>query len=174
MFCPFCGNHLSLLLRFCISCGRSPPVLKDMDQTVTCRHYDIPPFRHGPQIVGMVTLIFLSNVPSFQDFFPPMVGMAVCFIFYKHSVIPTIPLAYLLFTIFIYYLLFIIYYIYLFINFIYIYINKFIYYLLLYYLAYLVFPLACFKRNSTTSQTNYNKLFSKSPEISNIKIQVLM
>ena len=33
IFCPFCGNHLSLLPWFCISCGRSLEFLKDTDQT---------------------------------------------------------------------------------------------------------------------------------------------
>ncbi|XP_027132678.1 uncharacterized protein LOC109139637 [Larimichthys crocea] len=33
MFCPFCGNHLNQLLRFCISCGRSLEFLKDTDKT---------------------------------------------------------------------------------------------------------------------------------------------
>jgi len=39
----------------------------------------IPPVRHGPQIVGMATLNFLSNVPLFRHFFPPVVGMKVFF-----------------------------------------------------------------------------------------------
>ncbi|XP_076602297.1 uncharacterized protein LOC143330033 [Chaetodon auriga] len=33
MFCPFCGQHMSQLTRFCFSCGRSLQCLRGMDQT---------------------------------------------------------------------------------------------------------------------------------------------
>ena len=53
---------------------------------------DIPPVRHWPLIVGIATLNFLSNVPSFRQFLPPMVGITVFFSFFKHPAFPTIPL----------------------------------------------------------------------------------
>ncbi len=33
MFCPFCGQHMSRLTRFCFSCGRSLEFLNGTDQT---------------------------------------------------------------------------------------------------------------------------------------------
>ena len=33
MFCPFCGQHMSQLTRFCFSCGRSLQCLMNMDMT---------------------------------------------------------------------------------------------------------------------------------------------
>jgi len=101
----------------------------------TCRHSVIPPLRHGPQIVEMASLNFLSDVPSFRHFFPPMVGMAVCFFLKKFFKISRLSD---------------------------------------YSFNNLLKPLFLFFKGTTTSQTNFNNLLSKSSDISNIKIQVLM